>query len=126
MQPNARAAAAQLGTLFGQDVKIAALTPAIAPFAQQAGNPLTVVVVGTTSTGNLIVPTPPAPAPVQQPPSVTSNPGLTLASLQDARARKLLHFTPMVPHDDRQRVDALVARRASTSTSPPRTRGPWC
>ncbi len=98
VQANSRAAAQQLGTLFGQDVKIAALTPEIAPFAQESGNPLTVVIVGTDFTGNLIVPTPPAPAPVHQAAAVTSNPGLTLASLQDARARKLLHFKPLVPH----------------------------
>jgi hypothetical protein len=98
VQAYSRDAAQQLATLFGQDVKIAALTPEIAPFAQEAGNPLTVVIVGTDFTGNLIVPTPPAPAPTHEPAAVTSNPGLTLTSLQDARAHKLLHFKPMVPH----------------------------
>ena len=77
---------------------IAALTPEIAPYAQEAGNPLTVVIVGTDFTGNLIAPTPPAPVPTPQPAAVTSNPGLTLTSLQDAQAQKLLHFKPMVPH----------------------------
>jgi LCP family protein required for cell wall assembly len=98
VQAYSRVAAQQIAALFGQDAKIAALTPEIAPFAQEAGNPLTVVIVGTDFTGNLIVPTPPAPAPVHEAASVTTNPGLTLSSLQDARARKLLHFKPLVPH----------------------------
>ena len=96
VQAFSRAAAQQLATLFGSDVKIAALTPEIAPYAPEAGNPMTVVVVGTDFTGNLVVPTPPAPPPVHEQASVTSNPGLTLTSLQDSRRQ--LPFRPLVPH----------------------------
>jgi len=96
VQPYSRVAAQQLATLFGSDVKIAPFTPEIAPYAPQAGNPLTVVVVGSDFTGNLIVPTPPAAAPAHQPPAITTNPGLTLAQLQEARSK--LPFRPFVPH----------------------------
>ncbi len=98
VQAFSRDAAQQIAALFGSDVTIAALTPEIAPYAQEAGNPLTVVIVGTDFTGNLIAPTPPAPVPTPQPAAVTTNPGLTLTSLQNAKAQKLLHFKPLVPH----------------------------
>jgi len=98
VQAYSRDAAQELATLFGTDTKIAPFTPEIAPYAPQAGNPLTVVVVGTDFTGNLVTPTPPAPLPTPQPPAVTSNPGLTLTSLQQARQQHQLPFPPMVPH----------------------------
>jgi len=96
VQAYSRAAAQELAKRFGTDVKIGPFTPEIAPYAPQAGNPLTVVVVGSDFTGNLITPTPPAPVPTRQPAAVTTNPGLTLTALQEARSR--LPFLPFVPH----------------------------
>ncbi len=96
VQANSRVAAQQLANLFGADTKIASFTPVIAPFAQQTGNPLTVVVVGADFGGTLTPPTPPQPAPTHEHASVTTNPGLTLTQLQEARTK--LPFRPYVPH----------------------------
>jgi LCP family protein required for cell wall assembly len=96
VQANSRVAAQQLANLFGVDTKIASFTPVIAPFAQQTGNPLTVVVVGSDFDGTLTPPTPPQPAPTHEHASVTTNPGLTLSQLQEARTK--LPFRPYVPH----------------------------
>ncbi|HKI92701.1 MAG TPA: LCP family protein [Gaiellaceae bacterium] len=64
VQPNAKQAARELKPLFGANAKVAPLAPAVVQYAQQAGNPLTVIDVGTSFNGKLTPP--PAPAPVQQ------------------------------------------------------------
>jgi hypothetical protein len=46
VQPNAKQAAQQLRPLFGQRTGVEQMTTAVAEFAKQAGNPLTVVTVG--------------------------------------------------------------------------------
>ena len=55
-QPNAQQAAQQLAPLFGSHTRVAPMTTAIAGFAKQAGNPLTVVAVGTSFPGKLTHP----------------------------------------------------------------------
>jgi hypothetical protein len=97
VQPNAKEAARQLAVAMGPHTNVAPLPPEIAPYAQQAGNPLTVVVVGTAFNGELVnAEAHVAPTPVHQAPSVVSNPGLTLSSLQALRHK--VPFRIMVPH----------------------------
>jgi LCP family protein required for cell wall assembly len=97
VQPNARRAAAQLKETMGPNTKVAPLPPEISPYAQQSGNPLTVVVVGTAFGGELVDPKAHVVAtPVHQPPAVRSDPGATLGPLRDVRAR--VPFRVMVPH----------------------------
>jgi LCP family protein required for cell wall assembly len=55
-QPNAKQAARQLKIAFGPHTAIAPLPAEIAAISQQAGNPLTVVVVGTSFGGELVNP----------------------------------------------------------------------
>jgi LCP family protein required for cell wall assembly len=56
VQPNAKDAAEELAQYFGTNVTVTQMTQAIAGFAQQAHNPLTVVAVGTSFTGKLKAP----------------------------------------------------------------------
>ncbi|MEP6812148.1 MAG: LCP family protein [Actinomycetota bacterium] len=97
VQPNAKPAAQRLAVAMGPHTNVAPLTPEIATYAQQAGNPLTVVVVGSAFGGEVanpaahIVATPP-----HQAPSVVNNPGLTLSTLQSLRPK--VPFPIMVPH----------------------------
>ena len=101
VQPNARAAADELKFAFGAHTLVAPLPPEIAPYAQESGNPLTVVVVGTSFTGELENPQ----AHIVQvaphvPPAVRLDPGLTLTSLEALRGK--LGFRIMLPHDIEQ------------------------
>ncbi|HVA31608.1 MAG TPA: LCP family protein [Gaiellaceae bacterium] len=97
VQPNAKQAAVEVAAAFGSNTKIAPLPAEIAPFSQQAGNPLVVAVVGSSFSGQLIDPTAHiAQTPVHEKPSVRVDPGYTLSSIQQVRAK--LAFTPMVPH----------------------------
>jgi LCP family protein required for cell wall assembly len=96
VQPNSKQAARQLAVAMGPHTNVAPLAPEIVPYAQQAGNPLTVVVVGTAFGGELVSPEAHiAPTPVHEPPAVKSDPGLTLGSLQSLRAR--VPFPVMLP-----------------------------
>jgi len=96
VQPLAKQAARQLKTAFGDHTTIAALPPELSGFAQQAGNPLTVVVVGSSFNGQLENPqahvTPP---PTYVPPVVRDDPGASLYSIQQVRSK--LPFRPLVP-----------------------------
>jgi hypothetical protein len=97
VQPQAKAAAAQLKVAFGAHTQVTPLTPEIAAYAQQAGNPLTVVVVGSAFDGNLVDPQAnvvetPAPATA----TVSTDPGATQSPLQEIRSK--LPFTVMLPH----------------------------
>jgi LCP family protein required for cell wall assembly len=96
-QPRAHEAAQQLQKLFPGAV-IGPFPREIAPYARNSGNPLTVVVLGSTFDGTLQGATPPPPdtTPKHEPPAVTSNPGLTLTAIRDVRSR--LSFAPEVPH----------------------------
>ena len=97
VQPNAKQGARQLAVAMGPHTGIAPLPPTIAPLAQQAGNPLTVVVVGKAFGGEVVNPEAHvAPTPVRQTAAVRTDPGLTLPQLQSLRGK--VPFRIMVPH----------------------------
>jgi hypothetical protein len=97
VQPNAKAAAAQLKVAFGAHTQVMPLTPELAVYAQQAGNPLIVAVVGTAFDGNIVDPQANAvPTPVRVAPSVSMDPGMSLTSLQAVRSK--VSFPLMLPH----------------------------
>jgi hypothetical protein len=107
VQPRAKQAAQQLAVAMGPHTNVAPLPPEVAPLAQEAGNPLTVVVVGTAFDGQLVnAEEHIAPTPVHQTAAVRSDSGLTLAQLQSLRGK--VPFRIMVPH---------VIDSASTLTS---------
>ena len=108
VQPNAQRAAQQLQPLFGSHTRVVQMTTAIAGLAQQAGNPLTVVAVGTSFGGKLVVhhrvklPTQP-----QQPAQLSEGAGVTAPALRHVHDE--VHFPLMVPHK--------IAQGATLSTS---------
>ena len=97
VQPNARQAGNELKPVFGANTFVAPLPPELSVYAQQAGNPLTVVVLGTSFSGEVENPqahvVPVAPP---EPPAVRTDPGATLTSLQEVRSK--VPFPIMVPH----------------------------
>ena len=97
VQPNARQAGDEVKAAFGANTFVAPLPPELSVYAQQAGNPLTVVVVGTSFSGELVNPQAHvvAVAPHEKP-TVRNDPGATLTSLQDVRSK--VPFPIMVPH----------------------------
>ena len=97
VQPNAKAAAAQLQTAMGSNTNLAPLPPELASYEQAAGNPLAIVVVGTAFGGELVNPQAHVVqvAP-RQPPSVRNDPGATLVPLAEVRHK--VPFRLMVPH----------------------------
>jgi LCP family protein required for cell wall assembly len=97
VQPNAKQAADRLRPLFGAHARIVPLSPAIAPYAQQAGNPLTVVAVGTSFDGTLVTLPPPAQTPPRQPASVADGVGATEGALQSVASEARVPL--MVPHE---------------------------
>jgi LCP family protein required for cell wall assembly len=97
VQPHAKEAARQLVVAFGPHAVSAPLPQEIAPLAQQAGNPLTVVVVGSTFDGQLVDPQASiAATPRHKTASVRSDPGYAVASLQGVRSK--VSFPLLVPH----------------------------
>jgi hypothetical protein len=97
VQPSAKAAAEQLTEAIGPNTIVAPLPPTIAPIAQQANNPLAVVVVGTSFSGELVNPHAHlVQVQPRQPPNVRSDPGVTLAPLELVRAK--VPFRIMIPH----------------------------
>ena len=97
VQADAKQAARQLRTLFGAHTTVLPLTPAIAPYAQQAGNPLTVVAFGTSFDGTLTPPPPPAQAPARQAPSISD--GVSVADAQVRPYAGRVPFRIMIPHE---------------------------
>jgi LCP family protein required for cell wall assembly len=77
VQPDAKQAAQQLRPLFGSHTRIVQMTTLLAEYAKLAGNPLTVVAVGTSFSGKLVVHKPPKVAP-KLPPQVS--PGFSVAA----------------------------------------------
>jgi LCP family protein required for cell wall assembly len=63
VQPNAQQAARQIAPLFGKQTKVKPMTTAISGFAQRAGNPMTVVTVGRSYPGHLLIVKPPKVQP---------------------------------------------------------------
>jgi LCP family protein required for cell wall assembly len=96
VQSDARAAARKLKPLFGAHTRVRPLSPAIAPYAQQAGNPLTVVAFGTSFDGTLAPPPPPVEAPPKQAPSVSDGVAVTESYLRGAASK--VPFRVLVPH----------------------------
>jgi LCP family protein required for cell wall assembly len=96
VQPNAKDAALELAPLFGSATRVTQMTSAIAAFATQAHNPLTVVAVGTRFSGKLHFPR--VTKPGQHggtPPQVTSGIPVTLSALRAANGPA--HFPLMIP-----------------------------
>jgi LCP family protein required for cell wall assembly len=96
VQPNAQTAAQQLRPLFGSHARVEQMTTAIADIASRAGNPLTVVTVGTSFPGKLVVHKPPKIKP-KQPPQVSPGAAMTEPALR--RVYDRVHFPLMVPHE---------------------------
>src|SRR5207249_10624991 len=95
VQPNTKEAARRLKIALGPHTLIARRPPEIAPYAQEASNPLTVVVVGNAFGGEVINPQAHIqPTPVHQAPAVRSDPGVTLGPTQQVRGR--LHLPAYV------------------------------
>jgi LCP family protein required for cell wall assembly len=97
VQPDAKQAAQRLSTAFGAHTRVVALSPAISPYAQQAGNPLTVVAFGTSFDGTLTNPAPRQAAPPPQPADVSDGVGPTLSALRQVAPRA--HLRLMLPHE---------------------------
>jgi LCP family protein required for cell wall assembly len=97
VQANAQQAAQQLRPLFGPHSRVEPMTTDIADLAQQAGNPLTVVAIGTTFAGQLVIPHHvKLPVQPQQPAQVSDGAGMTAPALRHVYDR--VHFPLMVPH----------------------------
>jgi LCP family protein required for cell wall assembly len=106
VQPNAKVAATEVASLLGPNTKVAAMTPAIAGYAQQAGNPLVVAAVGTSFSGTLTPPPAKAKIPPKQKPQVSPGLPVTLAALK--RVARRVPFPVLAPHE--------VAQGAQLST----------
>lgn len=96
VQPNAKQAAQTLQQALGSGTKIGPLPPEVAPLAQQAGNPLTVTVVGSAFSGQVVNPAEHVQAPpAKSAPQVRVDPALTESGI--AAVRSQLPFRPYVP-----------------------------
>jgi LCP family protein required for cell wall assembly len=93
--PDALQAAQQLRPLFGEASHIAQMTTNIANYAKQAGNPLTVVTVGTSFGGKLTLPHK-VKLPPKAPPQVSSGASVTAKALRSVRFQA--HFPLKVPY----------------------------
>ena len=109
VQPNAEQAARQLAPLFGSHTQVKAMTTAIGSLAQQAGNPLTVVAVGTSFGGKLVIPHHYKPPVQPQQPAQVSNDGVAVTAAGLRHVYDEVHFPLMVPH--------TLAQGATLSTS---------
>jgi LCP family protein required for cell wall assembly len=94
-QASAQEAAQQLRPLFGPHTRVAPMTTRIYDIASQAGNPMTVVAVGTSFPGTLVVHKPPKVQP-KQPPQVSNGAAMTAPRLRGVYDE--VHFPLMVPH----------------------------
>jgi LCP family protein required for cell wall assembly len=94
-QADAQEAAQQLRPLFGMQARVAQMTTAISNMARQAGNPLTVVALGTSFPGRLVIHKAPKVQP-KEPPQVSEGAGMTAPRLRQVYDQ--VHFPLMVPH----------------------------
>ncbi len=96
VQPNAKQAAHQLAPLFGPQTGVQQMTTAIADYAKQAGNPLTVVAVGRSFGGKLVV----AAHRVKLPPPTPAklSPGLSVTASHLDGLTHRVHFPVYAPH----------------------------
>ncbi|HEY2353279.1 MAG TPA: LCP family protein [Gaiellaceae bacterium] len=95
-QPQGQKAANVLAPLFGSHVRTTAMTPKIATLAHKAGNPLTVVAIGTTYRGKLKLPRSSAPHVSTKGAQVEDGVSRTLAAVRSQQPDA--HFRLMVPH----------------------------
>jgi LCP family protein required for cell wall assembly len=95
VQAHAQQAAEQLRPLFGSQTRVAPMTQTISGFAQRAGDPMTVVAVGTSFPGRLVIPKPPKVQP-KTPPQVSNGAAMTAPRLRQVYNQ--VHFPLMVPH----------------------------
>src|SRR6476620_8411477 len=95
VQANAQQAAQQLRPLFGSHTEVKQMTTAIADLASRAGNPLTVVTVGTSFGGKLVIHRPPKVQP-KTPAQVSNGAAMTAPRLRGVYDE--VHFPLMVPH----------------------------
>jgi LCP family protein required for cell wall assembly len=95
VQPDAERAAQQLQRLFGSHTHVEQMTTVIAEYAKKAGNPLTVVTVGTSFGGKLVVHHR-AKLPPRRPPQVS--PGLPVVKTALRGLTPKVHFPVYVPH----------------------------
>jgi len=95
-QPDAQHAAQQLRPLFGSNTRVEQMSTVISDYAKLAGNPLTVVAVGTSFGGRLVVPHRVKP-PKRQPAQVSEGAAMTAPALRSVYDR--VHFPLMVPHE---------------------------
>jgi LCP family protein required for cell wall assembly len=95
VQPNGKQAAQQLRPLFGANAHVEQMSQAIGGVARRAGNPLTVVTIGTSFPGRLVVPRPRKVLP-KLPPQVSNGAAMTAPALR--RVYDQVHFPLMVPH----------------------------
>lgn len=107
-QASAPEAAQQLRPLFGPHTRVEQMTTAISAISSQAGNPLTVVAVGTTFGGKLVVHRAPKVQP-KKPPQVSDGAAMTAPRLRQVYDE--VHFPLMVPHK--------IARGAALATEMP-------
>jgi LCP family protein required for cell wall assembly len=96
IQANAKQAAQQLLPVFGSNTHIAQMSQAIGGIARRAGNPLTVVAIGTSFPGSLVVHRPPKVQP-KLPPQVSNGAAMTAPRLRQVYDQ--VHFPLMVPHE---------------------------
>jgi LCP family protein required for cell wall assembly len=94
-QPDAAQAAQQLQPLFGPHTHVTQMTLPIQNIASRAGNPLTVVAIGTTFPGTLVIHHPPKVQP-KKPPQVSNGASMTAPRLRQVYDQ--VHFPLMVPH----------------------------
>jgi LCP family protein required for cell wall assembly len=96
VQPNAKEAAQTLQQALGAGAKVAPLSATMATFAQQAGNPLTVAVIGSSFSGTIVNPVEHVQAPPpKEPAHVRVDPALTQSQIEAVRSQ--LPFRPYVP-----------------------------
>jgi LCP family protein required for cell wall assembly len=95
VQPNAKQAAQQLQQLFGSHSRVEQFTTTISAYAAKAGNPLTVVAVGTSFPGKLNIQRRVKVLP-RQVPQVSDGVPVTAHAIRRLRFRA--HFPLRVPH----------------------------
>lgn len=95
VQPDAQQAAQQLRPLFGSHTRVKQMNTVVSDFAQRAGNPLTVVAIGTSFGGKLVLPQR-VKVPKRLPPQVSEGASMTAPALRSVYDR--VHFPLMVPH----------------------------
>jgi LCP family protein required for cell wall assembly len=113
VQADAKQAARELKKTFGAHTAIAPLPAELSGFAQEAGNPLTVVVVGSSFNGELVNPQAHVvPTPVHTAPAVRSDASLTTYSLQQVRSKVPFRILDPTTVEQSSRLSSLDGVRA--------------